>query len=227
MWGVAARTCSILLSTFLCNCRLASYPAILLASKWCIHTAVSTWPLPGRKKYKYIHTYIYIYIHKPDVMGKLSSKLRWNSILLNQTYIQKLHGNILKYCRLNLFKEITTRFNLGLQATSDLLQDFPMISFKLVNDVVILVFRSSLVLKSFFGLSLNRASHRLINVIATWGGSRPDVRADVTQMFTQPRLFSPAYVALRFVLFPGLVSLYSHPLDPVQHYFYCLLGTRK
>ena len=40
--GCCARTYSILLVTFLCNCRLASSPAILLASKWCIHTAVST-----------------------------------------------------------------------------------------------------------------------------------------------------------------------------------------
>ena len=28
LWGVAARTCSILLPTFLCNCRLASSPAV-------------------------------------------------------------------------------------------------------------------------------------------------------------------------------------------------------
>ena len=33
LWGVAARTYSILLATFLCNCRLAFYPAVLLASK--------------------------------------------------------------------------------------------------------------------------------------------------------------------------------------------------
>ena len=33
LWGVAARTCSILLATFLCNSRLASSPAVLLASK--------------------------------------------------------------------------------------------------------------------------------------------------------------------------------------------------
>ena len=46
--GVAARTYSILLATFLCNCCLASSPAVLLASKWCIHTAVSTRPLPER-----------------------------------------------------------------------------------------------------------------------------------------------------------------------------------
>ena len=43
-WCLAARTYSILLATFLCNCRLASSPAVLLASKWCIHTAVSTRP---------------------------------------------------------------------------------------------------------------------------------------------------------------------------------------
>ena len=48
LWGVAARICSILLTTLLCNCRLASSPAILLASKLCIHTAVSTRPLSRR-----------------------------------------------------------------------------------------------------------------------------------------------------------------------------------
>ena len=48
LWGVAARTCSILLAAFLCNCRLASSPAVLLAPKKCIHTAVLTRPLPGR-----------------------------------------------------------------------------------------------------------------------------------------------------------------------------------
>ena len=32
LWGIAARTCSILLVQFLCNCRLASSPAVLLAS---------------------------------------------------------------------------------------------------------------------------------------------------------------------------------------------------
>ena len=33
LWVVAPRPCSILLATFLCNCRLASSPAVLLASK--------------------------------------------------------------------------------------------------------------------------------------------------------------------------------------------------
>ena len=46
--GGATRTYSILLAIFLCSCRLASSPAVLLASKWCIHTAVLTRPLPGR-----------------------------------------------------------------------------------------------------------------------------------------------------------------------------------
>ena len=32
LWGVAARTCSRLHVAFLCNCRLASSPAVLLAS---------------------------------------------------------------------------------------------------------------------------------------------------------------------------------------------------
>ena len=35
--GVAARTYSLLLATFLCNCHLASSPVVLLASAWCIH----------------------------------------------------------------------------------------------------------------------------------------------------------------------------------------------
>ena len=46
--GVAAWTCSILPPTFLCNCRLASSLAVLLASKLCIHTAVLIRPLHGR-----------------------------------------------------------------------------------------------------------------------------------------------------------------------------------
>ena len=46
--GVAARTYLILLATFLYNCRLASSPVVFLASRWCIHTAVSTRLLLGR-----------------------------------------------------------------------------------------------------------------------------------------------------------------------------------
>ena len=47
LWGVASRTCSILLAVFLCNCRLAS-PAVLVVSKLCIYIAVSIRPLPRR-----------------------------------------------------------------------------------------------------------------------------------------------------------------------------------
>ena len=35
------------IAIYLCNCCLAS-PAVLLVSKWCIHTAISTRQLPGR-----------------------------------------------------------------------------------------------------------------------------------------------------------------------------------
>ena len=48
LWDVVARTYSRLLAAFLCNCRLASSPAVLLESMSCIHTAVSMRPLPGR-----------------------------------------------------------------------------------------------------------------------------------------------------------------------------------
>ena len=41
LWGVATR---------------ASSPAILLASKWCIHTAVSTWSLLGRNCISFYHS---------------------------------------------------------------------------------------------------------------------------------------------------------------------------
>ena len=40
LWGVASRTCSILIAAFFCYCRLASSPAVLLASNRCIHTIV-------------------------------------------------------------------------------------------------------------------------------------------------------------------------------------------
>ena len=48
LWGAVSRTCSILLAAFLCSSRQAYSPYILFVSIWCIHPAVSTWPLPGR-----------------------------------------------------------------------------------------------------------------------------------------------------------------------------------
>ena len=57
------------------------------------------------------------------VIGKLSSKFHKNEnnidISLYQIYLPKLHENILKYLRLNLFKEITIGFNASLQTTSE------------------------------------------------------------------------------------------------------------
>ena len=68
-WGVVARTCSGLHAAFLCNCRLASSPAVLLASMYCTRIAVSMWLLPGRNCVSFIiwksdltdNIYIYIY----------------------------------------------------------------------------------------------------------------------------------------------------------------------
>ena len=44
LWGVAARTYSVLLVTFLYNSHLLSSSVVLLASKWCFRTAVSIRP---------------------------------------------------------------------------------------------------------------------------------------------------------------------------------------
>ena len=84
-------------------------------------------------------------------MGKLTSKLHKNEnyteISLYQIYQPKLHENIKKFYRLNLFKEIAIGFNNGLQTTSESPLAFPTVSLsKLVNAGSILAFRSSLVL---------------------------------------------------------------------------------
>ena len=54
-------------------------------------------------------------------MAKLSSKLWKNEnntdISLYRIYLPKLHENILKYYRLNLFKEIAIGFNHSCQTT--------------------------------------------------------------------------------------------------------------
>ena len=55
-------------------------------------------------------------------MDQLSSKSHKKEnktdILLYQIYLPKLHENIWKYYRLNLFKDIVTTFNYNLQETS-------------------------------------------------------------------------------------------------------------
>ena len=49
LWGTASMTSSILLAAFLCNCRQAFSTYILLVSILCIHIAVLTRLLLGRK----------------------------------------------------------------------------------------------------------------------------------------------------------------------------------
>ena len=46
--GCCRQDCSILLAAFLCNCRLAYTPSVLLASMLCIDTAVWIRQQPGR-----------------------------------------------------------------------------------------------------------------------------------------------------------------------------------
>ena len=57
-----------------------------------------------------------------EAMCKLSSNIPQNEndtdISLYRMSLQKLNENILKYSRLNFFKEITIGFNNGLQTTS-------------------------------------------------------------------------------------------------------------
>ena len=74
-----------------------------------------------------------------STMDKLLYKLHKNEnnadILLYQVYLPKLHENISKYCKSNLFKEIAISFNHGLL---NLLQAFMIATlFKLVNTAVI------------------------------------------------------------------------------------------
>ena len=89
LWGVIARTYSILLATFLCNCRLAS-PAVLLASKWCIHTAVSTRPLPGRNCVSFYRSTTNFYIHNYSFnkVFLFSSSRSNNKIIVSKLKLQ-------------------------------------------------------------------------------------------------------------------------------------------
>ena len=48
LWGPVSRTCSVLLTAFLCNYHQAFSPYILLASTWCIPITVSILLLLGR-----------------------------------------------------------------------------------------------------------------------------------------------------------------------------------
>ena len=59
---------------------------------------------------------------KEQVIGKESCKLRnneKNTDISLYMYLPKLHENILKYSRLNLFKEITIGFRHNVQTASE------------------------------------------------------------------------------------------------------------
>ena len=87
---------------------------------------------------RYTHTHTHIYTHSQGAIGKFLSKLckteNNTNISLYPIYLPKLHENILKYYRFNLFKEIAIDFNHSLYMTLEILKDFLTVSlFKLVN----------------------------------------------------------------------------------------------
>ena len=77
--------------------------------------------IPAWRPSQYIHTYIYI-------VQRVNCRLNYAKMKITLTshfiwYIFQNYLKILKYCRLNLFKEITLGFNRNLQTTSE----FPLI----------------------------------------------------------------------------------------------------
>ena len=61
LWGVVARTCSILLATFLCNCCLASSPAVLFSVQ-VVHPYSSINMTTARKKLYYLNMFFFFSI---------------------------------------------------------------------------------------------------------------------------------------------------------------------
>ena len=93
--------------------------------------------------------------------------------------------------------------------------------FELVNAAIILAFSSSLILLNFVGLSLNHTPHIIIKSIVICGARQPNVRGDVvTEIFSQPRLASPACVVWCRVLLPDVESSNNHPLDLGKDYLF-------
>ena len=58
--------------------------------------------------------YIFLLCKFPSELDKIGND---PDISHNHIYLLKLHGNILKYYRLNLLKEIVNNFSHGLQST--------------------------------------------------------------------------------------------------------------
>ena len=103
--------------------------------------------------------YLFLYIQ-----GKLLSKLykmkKSSDILICQVYLPKLHENVLKYYRLNLFKEIAISYNHGLKMTSESPKTFLTVSLvKLVNATITFVSSWSLVLLGVFLVSFSTVSY--------------------------------------------------------------------
>ena len=158
-----------------------------------------------------------------SLMGKLSFKLHKNErntdISLYQLHLPKLYKNILKYYRLNSFKEIAIGFNHGLHTTLGFLADVSDGSFVLFgrcSPYLCLQFILS-VSENLFALSHNRTPH--INKVAGIRGTRrPYVWGDmVSEIAWQPTLGSPTwFVWCRDLLLDVGFSI-CHPLDSGLH----------
>ena len=159
-------------------------------------------------------------------MSKISSKLRQKEnntdISLYQIYLPKLHENISKYYRLNLFEEIAPGFSHCFEMSSESpanLSDglfvwigkchsYPCLQSIFCVAWTFLVFCSPL-----------PPTHIIIKGIAIGRVRRPNVKGDaIAENFWQPKLGSPACVAWRRVLLPDVGSSNSHSLDPEYHY---------
>ena len=169
-------------------------------SSLSLHVSISSSPIHPSHSLS-----LYIYVH--DLMSKLlSSKLRKNEnnidMSLYQTYLAKLHENILKYNRLNLFKEITIGFNHSFQMTlesSESLSDglfgkcccYPCLQF---------IFRVASLAQLF------TTHNRWLDVYM------------VTVIFSHPILGFLACVTWGRVQLPDIRSSSNHLLEPGLHY---------
>ena len=121
----------------------------------------------------------------------------------------------MKCHRLDLFKEIPVGF------TTVSRQIFPTVSFiKLVYAAINLAFKFIFsVARIFVGIFLSYVQHIIIKGIAIrcvkWSDNRDDL---VAEIFSQPRLGSPACVACRRVLLPDVGSSSSHFLYSSKNY---------
>ena len=133
----------------------------------------------------------------------------------------KLHENILKNSRLNVFKEIAIGFNHGIQMISEspvgLSVGF-LVSIGKCRCYPCLQFIFGFAW-SFVDLSLHRAPHIAIKGIAILGVKWLDVRGDVvTEIVSQSTLSYPVCVAWPRVLLQDVGFSSNHFLDQGQQY---------